>query len=82
MCVYIFRDHVPLGTLIFSSEDDDNAIPGDSCSQSLYCGPFRNRNALYAILPDEASDSCGLLCELFYIVFSSAIGLPLIFCLM
>ena len=79
---YLCRDHVPLGSLIFSSEDNETAIPGGSCSQSLYCGPFRNRTASFAILPDEASDGCGLLCELFYIIFSSAIGLPLIFCLM
>ena len=79
---YSSRDHVPLGSLIFSSEENETAVPGGSCSQSLYCGPFRNRTASFAILPDEASDSCGLLCELFYIIFSSAIGLPLIFCLM
>ena len=77
-----FSDHVPLGSLIFSDEDDASAIPGGSCSKSLYCGPFRNRTATYAILPDEESDSCGLLCELFYIIFSAAIALPLIFCLM
>ena len=79
---YSSRDHVPLGSLIFSSEDNETAIPGGSCSQSLYCGPFRSRTASFAILPDEESDSCGVLCELFYIIFSSAIGLPLIFCLM
>ena len=85
MCpsVYSFiSDHVPLGSLIFSNEDDDeSAIPGSSCSKSLYCGPFRNRTASFAILPDEESN-CGLFCEIFYTIFSPAIGIPLIFFLM
>ena len=77
--VHFYRGHVPLGSVIFS---EGETSPTGECFEDLYCGPFRNRTALLAILPDEASDGCGVFCELFYIVFSSAIGLPLIFCLM
>ena len=84
---YLYSDHVPLSSLIFSNTDgsrlySDIKENSNECHQNLYCGPFRNRNPIFAILPDEESEQCKVFCELFYIFFSSAIGLPLLFCLM
>ena len=87
----LYSDHVPLSSLIFSknSTSSDSSLfsdinekyPSTVCHENLYCGPFRNRTAIFAIFPDE-SGQCGVFCELFYIFFSSAIWLPLLFCLM
>ena len=76
MLFHICRDHVLLSSVVYSNDTEDY------CNHDLFCGPFRDRNAIDAILPDESSDSCGTLCNVFYLVYSSAIGVPLVFCLM
>ena len=72
----IGRDHVLLSSVVYSNDTEDY------CNHDLFCGPFRDRNAIDAISPDKSSDSCGTLCNVFYLVYSSAIGVPLVFCLM
>ena len=69
----LYRDRVQLSSIVYKYND--------TCNHDFLCGPFRDKNAIKAVLPDESSDDC-LFCDLFYVVYSSAIGLPLIFCLM
>ncbi|XP_065889131.1 transmembrane channel-like protein 7 isoform X2 [Dysidea avara] len=73
--ISVQTDQVLLSSVVYSNDTEDY------CNHDLFCGPFRDRNAIEAILPDESSDSCGTLCNIFYLLYSSAIGLPLIFCL-